>query len=345
MFVATCCLGIVCYVAYQHSSSSIAEKGRSTDGMKAMNESSFVYRSSTDSEYLFQFPPHSATEPLRGIMFVANGCSHSATDWFPPSPKCPHCRGLPEETSMVHFFLGHSFVVIVQSLSSKGREHRCWRSQRDTDAVTDTLLNFKRELRIEALPLYAFGEESGGKFVGSMATNDEVVAAVNLKGVIVQFSTIGIAPHRLQRALSVPVLFPAMARDERTLSFVRRQIALFKKRDSGSVSAICEMAPIKTDSLYFHHRIGGRMTAEISKNIFDGLKQDGYLDEHGFLVEDPRRSSWRECVAQSVGPGGLGLDESAILEEMNVAFSMHELKDKCEEQTLRFIQSIENKKP
>jgi hypothetical protein len=36
-------------------------------------------------------------EPAQGVLFVAHGCNHGATDWLPPSDACPQCLGpMPE---------------------------------------------------------------------------------------------------------------------------------------------------------------------------------------------------------------------------------------------------------
>jgi len=317
---------------------------RSTETKIAKNESlrddphHYHYRKVPRGEYLYEFP---AGTP-RGIVFVAHGCSHSATDWFPPSPHCPQCLGLPEERSLVRAVLEHRFIAL--SISSQNRMNRCWRAPSDSDPVRQILVDFKKEHHIESLPVYAFGASSGGSFVGSMAIDAEIVSAVNLKGVVVQISTIGLDPDKVADALAVPVLFVPMTRDLRTLHIVQRQIEFLKKSDPGSLSAICQVGPIPIDPLFFHHRIGGKLTAEISQKIYGALKQNGYLDAEGLVVEDPRRSSWRDIVAQSAGLqtfDGLKADESAISEEMNVAFSMHELTSQCNEEMMRFILSIE----
>ncbi len=45
-----------------------------------------------DLETLWEVP-----HQPRGVLFVAHGCSHSGSDWWPPSQRCQHCLGLPEE--------------------------------------------------------------------------------------------------------------------------------------------------------------------------------------------------------------------------------------------------------
>jgi hypothetical protein len=42
----------------------------------------------------WQRPPAGARNA--GTMFLAHGCNHAATDFFPRSERCKHCMGLPE---------------------------------------------------------------------------------------------------------------------------------------------------------------------------------------------------------------------------------------------------------
>jgi len=254
--------------------------------------------------------------------------------------------GLPEERSLIDFILSQKFVVI--SISSQNRMRKCWDLQKDINAVQSILSQFKKEHNIESLPLYALGASTGGQFVGFMATESQMVSALNLKGVIIQISAIPVGLENLSQSLFAPVLFVPMDRDERTLKVVHQQIESLKQHDPASLSTVCSVKAMAIDSMYFHQRIGGKMTKEISNTIYDGLRESGYLDSDGFLKEDPRRSEWRSIVIQSVGQrvlreeleDNLKADQSAISEVMNVAFSMHELTAQCFEEMKVFMHSI-----
>lgn len=315
-------------------------KNSDSSRQNALHESSFIYRSSPRGEYLYHFPP---SNDLRGIMFMAHGCSHSATDWFPKSPHCPQCLGLPEERALTEFVLKQKMIVI--SISSQDRQSKCWNLRGDIETVMSILSEFKKEHHIESLPLYAFGASSGGQFVGAMGTDSAFSTKLNLKGVIVQISAIGIDSKQLSQKLSVPVMYIPMARDQRLLEIVREQMSVLKKEDPNTISRVCEVKALPIDSMYFHQRIGGKVTKEISEKIYDGLNEKGHLDKDGFLMADPRRSSWRDIVKKSVDLGilsdGLKADSSPISEEMNVAFAMHELAAQCTEEMMGFIEAIE----
>jgi len=245
---------------------------------------------------------------------------------------------------MIEFVVNHRFIAI--SISSTDRSRKCWRPQLDLDPVMHILSDFKSEHHIESLPLYAFGGSSGGAFVGAMAMERKLVTALNLRGVVVQIMSIHADSKQLRQSLSAPVLFIPMVRDQGTLQRVHGQVDSMKD----SLSTICEVEALPIGPLYFHRRIGGAMTAELSTKIYGGLKSNGFLDEDNLLKEDPRRSEWRESVKESLGldtlrriKDNLVGDKSAISEEMNVAFSFHELTTQCNEEMLRFIESIEHR--
>lgn len=58
-----------------------------------------------EHEVLWQVPPSP-----RGTLFIAHGCSHAAHDWWPASPACPHCLGLPEEMAQTQQALARGYA-------------------------------------------------------------------------------------------------------------------------------------------------------------------------------------------------------------------------------------------
>lgn len=58
-----------------------------------------------DHEYVYQIPA-SPTATL----FVSPGCAHAATDWWPASPVCPSCLGLPEEVAQTQQALARGYA-------------------------------------------------------------------------------------------------------------------------------------------------------------------------------------------------------------------------------------------
>ena len=102
------------------------------------------YTTIDDSEVIY-FQPKIST----GILFVAHGCSHAATDWFDRCDSCPKCgvstgEGLPQEKQVVDIALARSFTVI--AISSSDRWRKCW-TLRDFGHVTRVLKKLRNELR------------------------------------------------------------------------------------------------------------------------------------------------------------------------------------------------------
>jgi len=53
-------------------------------------------------EYIYQYPPLSNLDAAVGVLFLAHGCSHAATDfWSQYERTCPQCHGLPVEKAIV----------------------------------------------------------------------------------------------------------------------------------------------------------------------------------------------------------------------------------------------------
>ncbi len=77
-------------------------------------------------EAVYQLP--SSSDSIEGVLFVAHGCSHSATDWWPKSTACMKCTGLPVEMNIVREAIyAHKFAVI--AVNSMNRVHKCWNSK------------------------------------------------------------------------------------------------------------------------------------------------------------------------------------------------------------------------
>ena len=56
--------------------------------------------------------------------------------------------------------------------------------------------------------------------------------------------------------------------------------------------------------------VGGCLSSE-AEAVVAALRRSGFIDERGYLVEDPRRSNWRDTVREAVrSPRGYVSDES-----------------------------------
>merc|ERR1712025_474982 len=137
---------------------------------------------------------------------------------------------------------------------------------------------------------YAFGASSGGAFVGSLATNLKFIEEVALEGSIIQISAINIGDYAdFETKVFIPVMFIPMSKDKRTLGIVTKQVEILKEKGNEELklSTVCEVAEAAIDSFYFYRRIGGSLRSELSKKLHNALKQNGFLNDQDFLIEDP----------------------------------------------------------
>lgn len=251
-----------------------------------------VYSIEDDIEFVFQLPK---TRP-QGVLFVAHGCSHSATDWWPKSASCPKCIGLPVETSIVRKGLDHNYAIL--AISSYNRSHKCW-SIFDVSIVLQIIKSFyeKNFSSDFSIPLHLFGASSGGSFVGSLSQSRSLQPSVS--SVCVQISTVR------GKTNSPPTLFVLMAKDKHTYQAVEHRA----QRITFNQILLCKEKPISASYFMEHSGAMERPTLGLSNiNLFSSadstaihkaLLKAGIIDPVTYLLkEDPRNTDWRpvSCV-------------------------------------------------
>lgn len=279
----------------------------------------------------------------KALLFLAHGCNHAATDFFPPSETCPTCAGLPEETRVVAKALARGYVVA--AVSSRGA---CWDATVDARRVVRALSRVSRLVpELAGKPTFAFGASSGGAFVGALPFYGAV------DGVVSQISSIRL-PSRLRDAASLgeelraqggrgdypPVVFSHMSRDVLTGELVDRSRAYLES--VGVPVRVTELDPQPVDDGFFHRRIVRAVPADAhgegaglepvvrlaeSKAMAAKLRDAGMLDTEGYLRDDPRASDWRSALGADAKAMGDSMrpDASGLSEVLNVAYASHEL--------------------
>ena len=68
---------------------------------------------------------------------------------------------------------------------------------------------------------------------------------------------------------------------------------------------------------------------EMAERAFRALRAGGFVDAGGMLVDDPRRTNWRDAVRPVVPEAvdSLVADASPVSEILNVAWARHEFTD------------------
>ena len=285
---------------------------------------------------LWTEPPRS---DIRGILFVAHGCHHAATDWF---EDCQDCIGLAEELSIVQMAV-EEFKYVVVAISSV---HNCWDISLDGPRVASILQLFQQRYFERNLPIYAFGASSGGAFVSRLGPfledNQYQYPNVRLQGFISQI--MAAAPP----SVNVPcAVYITMNRDTYTDRAAKKYVSHYSSNnpdfgDTDFKVKHIRLAPLQITEFFFHERIT-KVSIPQSKDIFQTLKDHVWLDSNGFLIKDPRRydSEWSE-VLRSLIPitqDTLIADQSSLSEVLNVAYSMHELSRDGVQEALTFCTS------
>eukprot|EP00937_MAST-01D_sp_MAST-1D-sp2_P001590 g1590.t1 len=151
-----------------------------------------------------------------------------------------------------------------------------------------------------------------------------------------------------------PATFEHMERDEGTSAGVAMDIAELKRLGVPTREVRVRARPVT--AAFFSDAIDEISPAQ-SAALHGALQGAGYLasssGEDGagaegadLLLQDPRRSDWREvlraapAVASVLKGDSLVADESALAEEMNVAWAMHELTAEHIEDTLSWFERV-----
>ena len=122
--------------------------------------------SPTQTELVYHLPDN---QPITGVLFLAHGCSHGATDWctrgtshreLQTDNNNSHamCRGLPVELSIVRKALAKGLLVVVTS--SSNREHKCWTQKDIAPTLQAIKYVYSKVLLTEGtqkVPLYLMG--------------------------------------------------------------------------------------------------------------------------------------------------------------------------------------------
>merc|ERR1740123_1062652 len=120
-----------------------------------------------------------------------------------------------------------------------------------------------------------------------------------------------------------PIEFVHMQRDQGTAAGVRADVEQLRAMGRIAEERVCGPMPISAG--FFAEQCG--IAEATSAAMAEALRQAGFTDGQGQLLEDPRRSPWRQ-VLQSFSANlgdSLVADRSPISEVLNVAWARHEI--------------------
>ena len=95
---------------------------------------------------------------------------------------------------------------------------------------------------------------------------------------------------------------------------IHHQVAALRAAGVDAGEMVVHPEPLDAAALYRRgDGPGGEVlpTPETAEAVVAALRRSGFIDERGYLVEDPRRSNWRDTVREAVrSPRGYVSDES-----------------------------------
>eukprot|EP01038_Epipyxis_sp_PR26KG_P016441 gene16441-22414_t len=248
-------------------------------------------------ELVYQIPNNKENaRQLTGVLALFHGCQHAGTDWWPQSSTCSSCIGLPVEQTIVANALKRNYAVI--AITSQNRDHKCW-THHDILPVSLAITHFYKTILVvkdfspslPTPPLFLLGASSGGSFVGSFSSNQNLLQnGLKVSAVCVQIMTITDFKN------ASPSIFLLMKNDRRMIKYVNLGINESKLNDQINANKfqvkICDPKSINEDYFYRHNVL----SQEDSLILHKAFIRYGIIDKVSFLlIDDPRSNSkWRE---------------------------------------------------
>ena len=198
--------------------------------------------------------------------------------------------------------LDRGYVVI--AAPTEDQTTKCW-TESDAPRIARMLHEFRRTYH-PGLPLSAYGASSGGSLVTTFLADALEAEGERLEAIYAQ-----VPATPLKQTTKAPCqVFLTMTRDIWTTT----QLEKF----TGKMIRL-HAIPLTND--FWRVRVPSLSREDILR-IMEAFHKDKRIDEHGFLVEDPRNvPTWRESLPDF----DLVADRSPISEAMNVAYGMHEM--------------------
>jgi len=298
-------------------------------------------------EIVFQAPP--PPRHANGVLLLAHGCHHGATDMFPFGPKCQSCIGLPVETSIVAAALSRDWCVM--AVSSHDRTRKCWTEQ-DLPRLRVSVEYVRARCGLpDRSPIGAIGVSSGGHLVSVL----EHSGLSGIVGVVVQMATSGIVKGLPKTAANhLPVRFVHMARDAKRSKQISRQTYGLRLAGADADEWKVNPSPLTVESFGIRDHGGGggepALPSDVAEDAIEALAQAGLMDENGYLLQDPRgrsaASDWRAALEMVIPKSmdSLVADRSRVSEVLNVAYAYHEFTDAYLSESLDWLGEARKKR-
>ncbi|KAJ1285377.1 hypothetical protein BS78_03G275000 [Paspalum vaginatum] len=253
-----------------------------------------------------------AVAPVRAVLFVAHGCSCRPENFWPPSPRCPGCAGLPEDVAITERALRRRFAVL--AVASAGE---CWSLGKEVNTAKRVIRSWAAKNGLEGLPVVALGASSGGYFVSRLAAKMDLAAVV----IMIAEGAFGGSAGALP-AVYPPAMFIHMPKDKRRAALVEKNSKMLMK--NGVEVKELQSLELPLTSTLLSERIPG-LDRGLSERIWTALMEEGFVDEKGYMKEDGRATPWKDALVRRGFWDEVSLLADHIQEELNLAYGYHEM--------------------
>ncbi|CAO2182904.1 unnamed protein product [Urochloa humidicola] len=250
--------------------------------------------------------------PARAVLFVAHGCSCRPENFWPQSPHCPGCVGLPEDVSITEGALRRRFAVL--AVASAGD---CWSLGKEVNGAKRVIRSWAAKNGLEGLPVVALGASSGGYFVSRLAAKMSLAAVVIMIAEGAFGGATGAPP-----AVYPPTMFIHMPKDRRRAALLERNSKMLMK-NGVDVKELQSLELPLTPTL-LSERIP-KVDRELSERIWTVFREEGFVDDKGFMEEDGRATPWKDALVKRGFWKEVSPWADHIQEELNLAYGYHEM--------------------
>ncbi|KAG2591626.1 uncharacterized protein LOC120676249 [Panicum virgatum] len=253
-----------------------------------------------------------AAAPARAVLFVAHGCRCRPENFWPPSPRCPACVGLPEDVAITDLALRRRFAVL--AVASAGE---CWSLGKEVNGAKRVIRSWAAKNGLEGLPVAALGASSGGYFVSRLAAKMSLAAVVIMIAEGAFGRTAGAPP-----AVYPPTMFVHMPKDTRRAALLERNSKMLMR--NGVEVKELESLELPLTPTLLSERIPG-VDRELSERIWKVFREEGFIDEKEYMKEDGRATPWKDALVKRGFWKEVSPWADHIQEELNLAYGYHEM--------------------
>ncbi|GJN17679.1 hypothetical protein PR202_gb04768 [Eleusine coracana subsp. coracana] len=253
-----------------------------------------------------------AAGPARAVLFIAHGCRCRPENFWPPSPRCPGCVGLPEDVAITARALERRFAVL--AMASAGE---CWSMGSEVIAAKSVIRSWAARNGLGGLPVAALGASSGGYFVSRLAVKMNLAAVV----IMIAEGAFGRSGAALPRNYP-PTMFFHMPKDKKRAALVDSNSRILRK--NGVEVMELQSLELPLTSTLLSERIHG-LDRGLSQRIWNAFKEEGFINENGYMREDGRSTPWKDALVKRGFWKEVSPWADHIQEELNLAYGYHEM--------------------